>query len=120
MLRTTFVLVLALGAFSGVAQAQRIIEPVETSFEIPLALAMLPAGGVGSVSFKTCDMCNSYSRLLTANTRFFVNRREIAAADFVAAAGDIRKAEAANPHSLLMLYVDIKTQQVNRVALFQP
>ena len=119
MLRTAFVLVLALGAF-GDARAQRLLEPVETSFELPLALAILPAGGVGGVNFKPCDTCTGYSRLLTASTRFFVNGREVMAADFVTAANDIRKAEAANPRSLLMLYVDMKTQQVNRAAVFQP
>ena len=120
MLRTAFVLVLALGAF-GTAQAQRTLEPAETSFEIPLALAMLPAGGVGAVSFKTCDQCTTYSRLLTASTRFFINGRELTAADFVTRAGEIRKAEGgAKPGSLFMLHVDIKTQLVNRAAVFQP
>jgi len=120
MLRTAFVLVLALGAF-GTARAQRSLEPAETSFEIPLALAVLPAGGVGSVTFKTCDQCTTYSRLLTASTHFFINGREVAAADFVTAAGDIRKAgAAAKPGPLFMLYVDIKTQLVNRAAVFQP
>jgi hypothetical protein len=119
MLRTAFVLVLALGALDT-ARAQRIIDPVETSFEIPLALATLPASGVGDVSFKTCDKCTSYSRLLTPSTRFFVSGREVAAADFVAAAGDIRKAETGNPRALLTLHVDKKTTDVNRAAISRP
>jgi len=121
MLRNAFVLVvaLALGASQAV-RADRIIEEVESSFEIPLASANLPAGGVGDVSFKTCDKCDVQSRLLTPSTHFFLSGHEVAATAFIEAAAGIRKQESAEPRSLLMLYVDKKTLHVNRVALFQP
>ena len=121
MLRNAFVLVvaLALGASQAV-RADRIVEQVESSFELSLALANLPAGGVGDVSFKTCDKCDVQSRLLTASTRFFVSGHEVAAAAFVETAADVRKQESAAPRSLLVLYVDKKTLHVNRAALFSP
>ena len=119
LLRNAFVLVVALGAIQA-ASADRIIEHVESSFEIPLALANLPAGGVGDVSFKTCEKCTVQSRLLTSSTRFFLSGREVAALAFVEAAADVRKQESANQHALLMIYVDTKTQKVNRAALMRP
>jgi hypothetical protein len=121
MLRKTLVLVIALAlGTSEAVRADRIIEQVESSFEIPLASANIPAGGVGDVSFKTCDKCVVQTRLLTPSTRFFVSGHEVAATAFVQTAADVRKKESAAPRSLLMLYVDKKTLQVNRAALFSP
>jgi hypothetical protein len=119
MLRTTFALVLALGAL-GVARADRVIDQPETAFELRLADASVPAGAVGNVLFKTCDKCTPMSRLLTPSTRFFVGKSEVAAKDFMAAVDDTRKAEARNPRAMLALYVDVKTTQVTRAALMRP
>ena len=119
MLRKIIVLLAALGSFQA-AWAVRVLEQVESSFEIPLALANLPLGGVGDVSFKTCDKCDVQSRLLTPSTHFFLSGHEVAATAFIEAAAGIRKQESAEPRSLLVLYVDKKTLHVNRVALFQP
>ena len=119
MLRKIIVLLAALGSFQA-AWAVRVLEQVESSFEIPLAFANLPVGGVGDVSFKTCDKCNVQSRLLTPSTRFFLGGREVTAMAFVEAAAGARKLESASSHSLLMIYVDKKTLNVNRVALMQP
>ena len=70
MLRTGFVLVVALTALQ--AQAQRTLVLVESSFELRLADTSLPAGAVGDMSFKTCDKCTPMSRVLTPSTQFFV------------------------------------------------
>ena len=117
MLRTGFVLVVALAALQ--AQAQRTLDLVESSFELRLASTSLPAGGVGDVSFKTCDKCTAMSRVLTSSTQFFVGSSPVTAANFVATADEIRKAESANPRSMLVLHVDSKTQLVNRVSLMR-
>lgn len=121
MLRNAFVLVvaLALGA-SHAARADRIIEQPETAIEIRLADASLPAGGVGDVSFKTCEKCTQTSHLLTPSTHFFVGDHEVPVADFMAAVDDTRKAEARKPRSMLALFVNVKTLQVNRAALVRP
>ena len=119
MLRKTFVLVVAFGALQA-ARADRIIEQPETSFEVLLAYANVPAGGVGDVSFKTCANCTPQSRLLTASTRFYIGSRETRAADFVTAVNDIHKAEIRDPRALLMLYVDKATLHVNRAVVMQP
>ena len=124
MLRNSFALVLtlALGA-AQTARADRILEQVESSFELSLANTNLPAGGVGDVSFKTCEKCDVQSRLLTPSTRFLLSRQEVPAAAFITAAGDVRQRESASSskaRSLLMLYVDRKTLHVTRVALVQP
>ena len=115
MLRTGFVLVVALAALQ--AQAQRTLEVVENSFELRLANTTLPAGGFGDVSFKTCDKCTTMSRLLTSSTQFFVGSQPVTAASFMTTADEIRKAESANPRSMLVLHVDLKTQNVNRAAI---
>jgi len=119
MLRKAIVLFAALGSFQA-AWAVRVLEQVESSFEIPLAFANLPVGGVGDVSFKTCDKCTVQSRLLTPSTRFFLSGREVPAMAFVEAAADARKHESATSHSLLMIYVDKKTLNVTRAALMRP
>ena len=119
MLRKAIVLFAALGSFQT-AWAVRVLEQVESSFELSLALANLPAGGVGDVSFKTSDKCTVQSRLLTPSTRFFLNGHEVTATAFVEAAADARRQESANPRSLLMIYVDKKTQNVTRAALMRP
>ena len=115
MLRTGFVLLAALAALQ--AHAQRTLELVESSFELRLASTSLPAGGFGDVSFKTCDKCSPMSRVLTASTQFFVGTQPVTAASFMTTADEIRKAETANPRSMLVLHVDIKTQNVNRASL---
>jgi len=124
MLRNSFVLILglALGAAQS-ARADRILEQVESSFELTLASTTLPPGGVGDVSFKTCEKCDLQSRLLTSSTRFFLSRQEVPAAAFVKAATDTRQRESiggGKARSLLMLYVDRKTLHVTRVALVPP
>ncbi len=117
MLRTGFVLVVALGALQTQAQAQRTLELVESSFELRLANTTLPAGAVGDVSFKTCDKCTMMSRVLTPSTQFFVGTQPVTAANFMSTADEIRKAESANPRSVIVLHVDLKTQNVNRASL---
>jgi hypothetical protein len=117
MLRTGFVLVAALAAFQ--AQAQRTLVLVESSFELRLADTTLPAGAVGDMSFKTCDKCTPMSRVLTPGTQFFVGNQPVTAANFMTAVADIRKAESANPRSMIVLHVDLKTQNVNRAALMR-
>ena len=84
MLRTAFVLVVALAALQ--AQAQRTLVLVESSFELRLADTSLPAGAVGDVSFKTCDKCAPTSRVLTPSTQFFVGSQPVTAANFMTAA----------------------------------
>lgn len=115
MLRTGLVLVVALAALQ--AQAQRTLVLVESSFELRLADTSLPAGAVGDVSFKTCDKCSPTSRVLTPSTQFFVGSQSVTAANFMTTAAEIRKAESANPRSMIVLHVDLKTQNVNRAAL---
>jgi hypothetical protein len=117
MLRTGFVLVLALAALQ--AQAQRTLDVVEHSFELRLANTTLPSGGVGDVSFKICDKCTTMSRVLTASTQFFVGTQPVTAANFITTADDVRKAESAHPISSIVLHVDIKTQNVNRATLLR-
>lgn len=119
MLRKTLVLVVTLGVLDA-AQADRIMQQPETSFEVLLAYANMPAGGVGDVSFKTCATCTIQSRLLTGSTHFYVGSREVAAADFVTASNDFRKAESRDPRTLLMLYVDKATLHVNRAVVMPP
>jgi hypothetical protein len=114
MLRTAFVLVVALAALQ--AQAQRTLVLVESSFELRLADTSLPAGAVGDVSFKTCDKCAPTSRVLTPSTQFFVGSQPVTAANFMTAATETRKAES-KPRSVIVLHVDLKTQNVNRAAL---
>jgi len=115
MLRLGFVLVVALAALQ--AHAQRTLELVESSFELKLANTSLPAGGFGDVSFRTCDKCSPMSRVLTPSTQFFVGNQPVTAASFMTTADEIRKAETTNPRSMLVLHVDIKTQNVNRASL---
>ena len=115
MLRLGFVLVVALAALQ--AHAQRTLELVESSFELKLANTSLPAGGFGDVSFRTCDKCSPMSRVLTPSTQFFVGNQPVTAASFMSTADEIRKAETTNPRSMLVLHVDIKTQNVNRASL---
>ena len=115
MLRTGFVLVVALTALQ--AQAQRTLVLVESSFELRLADTSLPAGAVGDVSFKTCDKCAPTSRVLTPSTQFFVGSQPVTAANFMTAATETRKAESAKPRSVIVLHVDLKTQNVNRASL---
>ena len=115
MLRLGFVLVVALAALQ--AHAQRTLELVESSFELKLANTSLPAGGFGDVSFRTCDKCSPMSRVLTPSTQFFVGTQPVTAASFMTTADEIRKAESTNPRSMLVLHVDIKTQNVNRASL---
>lgn len=115
MLRTGFVLVVALAALQ--AHAQRTLVPVESSFELRLADTSLPAGAVGDVAFKTCDKCTPMSRVLTPSTQFFVGTQPVTAANFMTTADEIRKAESTNPRSMIVLHIDIKTQNVNRASL---
>ena len=117
MLRTGLVLVVALAALQ--AQAQRTLQLVENSFELRLANTTLPSGGIGDVSFKTCDKCTPMSRVLTASTQFYVGAQPVTAANFITTADEIRKAESTNPRSRIMLHVDLKTQIVNRAFLIR-
>ena len=119
MIRTILTLVLAVGTLDA-AGALRVLEQPEAGFELGLGNVDFPTSTTGSVKFKTCDTCSTVARSVTNATRYYVNNQELALADFLLAAANIRTVEGQTSRSMVGVYVDVQSQNVNRVFVQQP
>lgn len=119
MFRAAITLTLALG-LAAPAWATRVLEQLETPYELTLTQVNLPTVVGGTLSFRACDSCRVVAHSISASTRFFVGSSEVAFVDFNAAVDQIRKTAAPGKPVLVGVFVDIQSQQVNRIVVQPP
>ena len=109
-------LVLLLGSISS-AWAYRIMEQSENAYELVLGEVSLPRSVTGSVIFKACPECMTDSLRVTSATTYFVNGAPLELANFLKAAAAIRAMNGGNQNAAVYVFLDIESQQVNRLVL---
>src|SRR5262245_21758460 len=108
---------LALLAMLGTANAARVLEQPERSFELSLSQLTLPSSPTGGLTVKACETCTYTTHVLNANTRYLVNNQVVAFADFSRIAADRRANRALLDKTVAGVFIDIDTGRVNRVSL---
>jgi hypothetical protein len=110
----------ALLAVFGTAQADRILEQPERSYELSLSQMTLPSAANGGLTVKPCVSCAYSTHVLTAETGYFVNNRSLSFAEFTSATDDLRANRDAARRVFVGVYVDVETGRVNRVTVRHP
>ncbi len=100
--------------------ALRIIEQTEESYELSLHDIVMPRSVGGSISFKPCEDCKTQSLRVSSATRYFVNRVELAFADFLRAVESIGQTNGGNAETAVYVHYDFDSRRVNRLRLSQP
>jgi hypothetical protein len=110
----------AMLAVFGSAQASRILEQPERSYELTLSQLSLPSAANGGLTIKPCASCPYTTHVLTAATEFFANERGLPFAEFTRVTEDLRADRDALNKTFVGVYVDVETGRVNRVTLRHP
>lgn len=108
---------LALLAVFATAQAARILEQPERSYELSLSQLTLPSAANGGLTVKPCPSCAYSTHVLTSATGYFVNKRPLPYAEFRDVAESLRANEDPARRVFVGVYVDVETGRVNRVTL---
>jgi hypothetical protein len=108
---------LALLATVGTANATRVIEQPERSFELGLAQLTLPSSATGGVSFKTCESCAYSTHVLQSSTRFAVNGQAVPFAEFTRIAEELRANRTTRETTFAGVFIDADTGRVTRITL---
>lgn len=87
----TFIIA-ALASLAFAASAENYI--ISQAYEIAVADLKLPGNTVGRVSFKDCKACAVQTVLVTTDTRYVLNNRDVSLADFKKAVGSIEDKES--------------------------
>jgi hypothetical protein len=99
------------------AWALEVVSQPEKGVELTLAALTLPNGATGAIRYRTCEDCPLEQHRITARTKYLVDRQEVAFADFVLAADGIRQQGDSAQTTFVGVYIDIESQNVNRIAL---
>ena len=83
MLRILSASLLAALLAGGNAWAQRVLEPIESSYEVPLANVVMPSSTADTVIFTPCSGCDTTSLSVNASTTYFVDAKQYGFADFI-------------------------------------
>ncbi len=99
------------------AWAFRVLEPIESAYELVLGEVGLPGRVPGALVFKPCDDCISTSLRLTGSTAFFVGRQQVSYTGFRLAAEEARRRAGGNQNTGVFAFYLEGTGQVTRLIL---
>jgi hypothetical protein len=117
---TKILTTLALLCLFTTAEAVRVLDQAEKPVELALSDLTLPTDNVGSLVFKECRTCRTRTHRVTAATKYFVNRRELALADVRLAVEELRASRSAAAATNVAVFLDLNTEQVTRVLIQRP
>lgn len=118
-MRIRIVAALLLLGLVNTAGAVRVLREVERPFEITLSALTLPRDTGGSLTLRECDTCRFSSYRLQGATKFVLDSREVAYADFTRAVDALRGSSAADA-TVISVFIDRTTEQVTRVTVHRP
>lgn len=117
MHRILTLITILLLAGAQAAWAVRVIEQVESSYELGLGDATLPLSSSGSVTFKACAECTVQAVPVTTSTRYFLVKEEVSLAQFNEQARNMRSQPGVVARTMLMVHYDIDTKRATRLVL---
>lgn len=114
--RTLFVL-LGLALTAGSAQATRVLEILERSYELALAEVTVPRSSPGSIGYKPCSDCAYEYMPVTGATTYYVGGQMVTLAAFNEEAARIRRLQGRSESTLVMLHYDPKSEVATRIRI---
>jgi hypothetical protein len=117
---TKFLTAVALLCVFTTAGAVRVLEQAEKPVELALSDLTLPTDNVGNLVFKECNTCRTKTHRVTAATKYFLNRRELALTDIRLAVEELRASRNAAAAINVAVFLDLNTEQVTRVSIQRP
>jgi hypothetical protein len=115
MARILSSLLLGLCLVGGNASALKIYNQLEKSYELTLAGIILPNSTAGTVIFKPCDTCDTTSLQVDSKTRYFIDGKEYAFADFLRAAQNMQQNVDKSSRTAATIHYWIENQRVSRL-----
>ena len=115
MAKPLLIVALLLLSLAAPAGARTIIQ-LERAFAMTLPGVKLPAGDVGTVSFKTCADCPYRTHRTMAETVYQANGRSLPLVDLLRVVDDIERA-GKQDDTVVAVFLDIATERVTRVTL---
>jgi hypothetical protein len=106
---------LSLGVMSQ-ASAYRVIEQLETAYELRLGVVTFPGDANGSVIFTPCSTCRTMSLRVSDQTRYFIAGQLVDLADFRERV-DALRATIDGQQRGVFIYADNESLRVTRLAL---
>lgn len=117
-MRRIILIVLAVLAISpDVSLAVRVLEQLESSYELELGAVDLPQSAAGAVVFKTCLTCTTQSMAVNAGTRYFVDQREVTLAELNQEATRLEQSGRGGPDVQVMVHYAPDTKVVTRIRI---
>jgi hypothetical protein len=110
---------LALLGLYHTAGAVRVLDQLERPFEVSLAQLTLPRDTGGWLTLHECASCRFSTYQLEGTTKFVLDKREVAYADFMRAMDALRGSSAGDA-TVVSVFVDRTTEHVTRVTVHRP
>ena len=120
MKKLTIPLVLGFALAAGSAQATRVLEVLERSYELALSDVTVPQVSTGNVGFKPCDTCAYKYMSVSGTTLYYVGSQMATLATFSEEVARIRRMSGQSDRTLVMLRYDPKTEVATRISVATP
>jgi hypothetical protein len=115
MNKQVFAIFAALALFCSSAQAVRVLEILERSYELGLADVTLPQSANGQIGFKSCDTCARQYMPVSASTRYFLQGQPVTLTQLGQEANHIRNNAGAADRTMVVLHYDPETEVATRI-----
>ena len=113
----TSTLLIAILLAAANAQAFRVLEILERSYELRLSSVSFPETTNGSIAYSTCATCSRGSMAVSAETLYFVNGQGVTLAVMRQEAARILRSARAGDPTLVVLHYDPKTEVATRIRI---
>ncbi|HMB73160.1 MAG TPA: hypothetical protein VKQ06_06285 [Gammaproteobacteria bacterium] len=120
MMKIAVSLVLGLALALGSAQAFRVLEVLERSYELRLTDVSLPRSDAEAIGYKPCTRC-AYSYMhISGETTYHLGSRRVSLAELTEEAARIKRTAGASDRTLVMLHYDPQTGIATRIRMESP
>jgi hypothetical protein len=99
------------------AQAFRVLEVLERSYELRLSQVSLPESTLGKIGYSSCATCARKSMAVSNDTLYFINGQKVTLAQMRQEAVRILRAAGTRNPILLVLHYDPDTEVATRVRI---
>jgi len=117
MQRIILVVLAALVLSPDASWAVRVLEQLESSYELGLNAVDLPQSAAGAVVFKACATCTAQSMAVNASTRYFTGRQQVTLGELNQVAARLEQSATGGDDALVMVHYDIDTKVVTRIRI---
>jgi hypothetical protein len=117
MQRIILVVLAVLAIAPDASLAVRVLDKLESSYELELGAVDLPLSTAGAVVFKTCPTCTLQSMAVSSSTRFYIGQQQVTLAELNQEATRLEQAGRGGPNVLVMVHYAPETKAVTRIRI---